>query len=542
MQLPGDARRSRTCARGRPRSRRPGARPPPTFTTVGQERAILRLFGVTGVDRAGRPLAAEVVDRYLAPDPVAARRRHRAPVRDGHGRVRPAAAGARARGRGRQRGPRAGGGAARRVGPAGGRRRQRGARSPGPRWSGSTPTGSPGASCSACWATRGGRGSAWPWAPRRSSTRSTRRARAIDAGAELIRVDVPPSRELAELRDPRRTAGRGLARRARVPRRARRPRPGGRPGPRRRPARARGPAPVRRRGGRAPSRVRPAADRRPAARRARPGGRRGVRADRPASSPTRCARSSTGRVDPDRALADHVFAHRLLARAGTRVLVPAGPLLVAPRPRRGHALGPGDARRAGPSRCSCSPSPSPAATGCPPSAVVVEALPDWLVDEPGAPVRAAAEVALRRALLPEPSARVRRAAAGPRGRPRPGTRWSRRSCPTPATSRSVQRAPGDARSSVAETRAAAAVAMGLRAGRSAPELSGPAADHATAGRRRRPRRRSPRSTTRAGAPSSTSRWRSGRAASARRPSRSGSSAFDPLAVEVAGAPGWGAGP
>ena len=38
-------------------------------TTVGQERAILRLFGVTGLDRAGRPLAAEIVERYLAPDP-----------------------------------------------------------------------------------------------------------------------------------------------------------------------------------------------------------------------------------------------------------------------------------------------------------------------------------------------------------------------------------------------------------------------------------------------------------------------------------------
>src|SRR4029077_14927980 len=33
---------------------------------VGQERARLRLFGVSGLDRAGRPLAGEVVDRYLA--------------------------------------------------------------------------------------------------------------------------------------------------------------------------------------------------------------------------------------------------------------------------------------------------------------------------------------------------------------------------------------------------------------------------------------------------------------------------------------------
>ena len=32
-------------------------------TSAGQERAILRLFGVAGIDRAGHPLAAEVVDR-----------------------------------------------------------------------------------------------------------------------------------------------------------------------------------------------------------------------------------------------------------------------------------------------------------------------------------------------------------------------------------------------------------------------------------------------------------------------------------------------
>lgn len=34
-------------------------------TTIGQERAILRLFGVTGLDRAGRPLAGAAVDRWL---------------------------------------------------------------------------------------------------------------------------------------------------------------------------------------------------------------------------------------------------------------------------------------------------------------------------------------------------------------------------------------------------------------------------------------------------------------------------------------------
>ncbi|MGH2406491.1 MAG: lysine 5,6-aminomutase subunit alpha TIM-barrel domain-containing protein [Candidatus Limnocylindrales bacterium] len=35
-------------------------------TTLACERAVLRLFGVSGLDRAGRPLAAEVVDRFAA--------------------------------------------------------------------------------------------------------------------------------------------------------------------------------------------------------------------------------------------------------------------------------------------------------------------------------------------------------------------------------------------------------------------------------------------------------------------------------------------
>ena len=35
-------------------------------TTVGRERALLRMFGISGLDTAGRPLAWAVVDRYLA--------------------------------------------------------------------------------------------------------------------------------------------------------------------------------------------------------------------------------------------------------------------------------------------------------------------------------------------------------------------------------------------------------------------------------------------------------------------------------------------
>src|SRR6476659_4162256 len=40
-----------------------------TSTTVGRERALLRMFGVSGLDAAGRPLAWAVVDRYLAGGP-----------------------------------------------------------------------------------------------------------------------------------------------------------------------------------------------------------------------------------------------------------------------------------------------------------------------------------------------------------------------------------------------------------------------------------------------------------------------------------------
>ncbi|MGH2511730.1 MAG: hypothetical protein ACRDGQ_03480, partial [Candidatus Limnocylindrales bacterium] len=38
-------------------------------TTLGQERANLRLLGVTGLDRSGRPLAGAAVERYVAGRP-----------------------------------------------------------------------------------------------------------------------------------------------------------------------------------------------------------------------------------------------------------------------------------------------------------------------------------------------------------------------------------------------------------------------------------------------------------------------------------------
>ena len=187
-----------------------------------------------------------------------------------------------------------------------------------------------------------------PRGRRRSWMRSTRRRAAIDAGAELVRVDVPPSRELAE-----RTARTGApVERWRASARRRAGGldtfdPSGQPIPT---GAQRALAVLRRFVDEAGAR------------------RRGyvrIMTDAPAlAAPDQAVVAAferidiviadpmreivAGRVDPDRAIADHVFAHRLLARAGTQVLVPAGPLIVAgdlakgvpsdPATRAGRAL------------------------------------------------------------------------------------------------------------------------------------------------------------------------------------------------------------
>jgi hypothetical protein len=185
----------------------------------------------------------------------------------------------------------------------------------------------------------------------------------------------------------------------------------------------------------------------------------------------------TGRVDPDRALADHVFAYRLLCRAGTRVLVPAGPLLVAPDLERGVPSDP--ATRAGRALAMQLLAVALAQRdGLPPASIPVGAFPDWLVDEPGAPLRAAAEVALRRALLPDhPLAFLE-----PPLEDGPRAGWHAlvgALLPDAGDVDLVLRGPaGTSGPAVGLTRATAAVATALRAGRSAPVLSGLATEHA----------------------------------------------------------------
>jgi hypothetical protein len=107
-----------------------------------------------------------------------------------------------------------------------------------------------------------------------------------------------------------------------------------------------------------------------------------------------------GRIDPDRAMADHAFAYRLLARADAALLVSAGPLLVAPDLAAGM---PSDAAtRSGRALAlQLAVCAFARGLGMPPDGILAGAIPDWTVDEPRAPACAAAEVDLRRQLLPD---------------------------------------------------------------------------------------------------------------------------------------------
>ncbi len=127
----------------------------------------------------------------------------------------------------------------------------------------------------------------------------------------------------------------------------------------------------------------------------------------------------TGGVDPERALADHSFAHRLLRRAGTQVVIGPGPLVVAPDLARGVP--------------SDTPTRAGRAFGLQALAVAIArgeglaerqlgagALSAWLGDERDPVTQCLAAVAVRRLAWPglslafeEPSATARAAARWP---------------------------------------------------------------------------------------------------------------------------------
>ncbi len=105
-------------------------------------------------------------------------------------------------------------------------------------------------------------------------------------------------------------------------------------------------------------------------------------------------------VDPDRALADHAFAATVHRRAGTVVAVGPGPLVVGPDLTSGQ---PSDAAtRSGRALAlQLLGIHTARAAGLRPQQIVVGAVPEFLSAEPSGAALALAEVAVRRHLLPE---------------------------------------------------------------------------------------------------------------------------------------------
>ncbi len=194
-------------------------------------------------------------------------------------------------------------------------------------------------------------------------------------------------------------------------------------------------------------------------------------------------------VDPDRALADHAFARRILWRAGAGIVIGAGPLVVAPDLARGVPSDP--AVRAGRALALQLLSAAlAAAEGLPPDQVVIGAIPAWLLGEGEPFARAAAEICLRRTLLPDhplvfvepldtPASGLVRGVQSPRGS------WPfllGALLPAPPAGAIVLRRTGEdgIRRIAADTRRAAAVAGELADSRDQGQLRGVSLDHARA--------------------------------------------------------------
>ena len=360
-------------------------------TTVGQERANLRLLGVTGVDRAGRPLAGAAVDRYVAgrTDRLAAgiilpfvaamveydlgAQALALDVASGavdlsleseilHDRERRAAVEARAAQLAASAFDRIDANRTARL---------------------------------ELLAVIGDAGRPWVGASTEEPEASDGAREAggfVAAGVDVVRVDVPASRELADrLHD----AGFDLP-----PWRAH---SGSGPGE---------PDPAPSGSQRGLAEVRLAIDEAAAERR---GYARLATAALPLAGPEQAvvaafervdvvdgdpiAEVVDGNVDPDRALADHAFAHRLIARSGSVVILGPGPLVVAPDLARGAPSGP--ATLSGRALALQLLGAAMARRdGIPASRIFVGALPPWLIEERNSAALAIGQVLLRRAALP----------------------------------------------------------------------------------------------------------------------------------------------
>ena len=184
-----------------------------------------------------------------------------------------------------------------------------------------------------------------------------------------------------------------------------------------------------------------------------------------------------GHVAPDRALADHAFGQAILARAGVIVAIGAGPLVVGPDLARGMPSSPSS--RSGRALALQVVAVAIArGNGLRDDQILVGGLTPWLVGETDPVALAVGEIALRRALLPhiglileEPRAEDRAA----------GELWPTLAAaihPRGATAAILRRGPSarDLRSA----RIAVAVAAERAAALEPPVLTGAALEHARA--------------------------------------------------------------
>ncbi|MEX2183175.1 MAG: lysine 5,6-aminomutase subunit alpha [Chloroflexota bacterium] len=186
-----------------------------------------------------------------------------------------------------------------------------------------------------------------------------------------------------------------------------------------------------------------------------------------------------GGVDPDRSLADHAFARRLHRRAGTLVSIGPGPLVVAPDMAQGVPV---DApTRSGRALALQLVGVALArADGIAADRIVVGAYPAWLGDEPAGSARILAEVVIRRRLFPSHLIRFDE----PTGGSAAAAAWPFVMAAIAASAGDdailMRRTPGDARRAVADARAAGRVGSEVVGATVPGRLTGVAEEHAAA--------------------------------------------------------------